>query len=79
MSISTIDESAILARVIAPNEPRLPPSVAAELLKWGFDETGKQRMSDLAEKARQGTLTPEEQAETESFERASTTASRSFG
>ena len=71
MSISTIDESAILARVIAPNALGLPPSVAAELLKWGFDETDKQRMSELAEKARQGTLTPEEQAETESFERVS--------
>lgn len=71
MSTSTIDESAILARVIGPNVPNLPPGVAAELLKWGFDDSDKQRMSELAAKARQGTLTSEEQAETESFERVS--------
>ncbi|MDB5390481.1 MAG: hypothetical protein JWM11_6127 [Planctomycetaceae bacterium] len=71
ISTSTIDESAILARVIAPHEPNLPPGVAAEFLKWSFDESDKQRMSELAEKARRGALTPDEQAETESFERVS--------
>lgn len=71
MSVSTIDESAILARVIASNEPNLAPSVAAEFLKWSFAESDIQRMSELAEKARLGSLTPEEQAETESFERVS--------
>ncbi|MDB5336663.1 MAG: hypothetical protein JWN70_2282 [Planctomycetaceae bacterium] len=71
MSSSIIDESAILARVIAANEPTLPPSVARELLKWGFDETDKLRMNDLAAKARQGSLTAEEQAEADSFERVS--------
>lgn len=71
MSTSAIDESAILARVIGSNEPQLPPSVATELLKWGFNETDKQRMSELAAKARLGTLTTEEEVETESFERVS--------
>lgn len=71
MSTSTVDESAILARVISADRPDLPPSVAAELLKWGFDESDKQRMIELASKAREGTLTPEEQEETESFERVS--------
>jgi hypothetical protein len=51
MSVSTIDESAILARVIASNEPNLAPSVAAEFLKWSFAESDIQRMSELAEKA----------------------------
>ncbi len=71
ISTSSIDESAILARVIGPNESGLPPSVAVELLKWGFDESDKQRMNELAAKARQGILTPKEQAETESIERVS--------
>ncbi len=71
MSTSIIDESAILGRIIASNEPNLSPSVAAEFLKWSFAESDKQRMSELAEKARRGTLTPDELAETESFERVS--------
>ena len=71
MSSSIIDESAILARVIAANEPTLPSDVAKELLKWGFDESDKLRMSDLAAKARQGTLSAEEQSEADSFERVS--------
>jgi hypothetical protein len=64
-------ESTILARVIAPDEPTLPAAVASELLKWGFPEADKQRMSELAAKARQGTLTAEEQAQTEGYERVS--------
>ena len=71
MSTFTTDESAILARVIAPNESSLPPDVAAELLKWGFHESDQRRMQELAAKARQGALTPEEQAQAESFERVS--------
>ncbi len=71
MSSSIIDESIILSRVIAPHEAGFPPGVAAEVLKWGFDESDQQRMSELAAKARQGSLTVEEQAEAESFERVS--------
>ena len=73
MNTSTIDnaESAILARVIAPDEPTLPVAVATELLKWGFPEVDKQRMSDLAAKARLGTLSADEQVDIESYERIS--------
>ena len=59
-----IDESTIFARVIAP-EDRMEPSAAAEFLKWGFSDADRERMSELAAKARQGTLTPQEQATTE--------------
>jgi len=62
-------EAMILARVIAPDSPTLPPAVASELLKWGYSDADKQRMTELAAKARQGTLTPEEQAESEGYER----------
>jgi hypothetical protein len=71
MSIATFDESSILSRVIAPDKPTLPPDVATELLKWGFSEADKQRMSELAAKARQGILTPNEKSETEEYERVS--------
>ncbi|HLJ10189.1 MAG TPA: hypothetical protein VKU82_03315 [Planctomycetaceae bacterium] len=73
MSTSIIEnaESTILARVIAPEKPTIPPAVATELLKWGFCETDKNRMAELAAKAREGTLTAEEQAETEGYERVS--------
>jgi hypothetical protein len=71
MNTSTIEntEATILARVIAPDAPTLPPAVAAELLKWGYSDADKQRMTELAAKARQGTQTAEEQAETEGYER----------
>lgn len=73
MQTPTIDhaESTILERVIAPDAPTLSEPVARELLKWGFSEPDKQRMSELAAKARQGTLDPEEAAETEAYERVS--------
>jgi len=73
MQTSTIDnaESTILARVIAADVPTLPESVARELLKWGFVETDRQRMSELAMKARQGILDSEENMEIEAYERVS--------
>ena len=54
-----------------PATVALPSAVASELLKWGFGEEDQQRMAELAAKAREGTLTAEEQALTESYERVS--------
>ena len=72
MGTSTVSiDALILARVIVPEKPGISPGVAEELLKLGFSEDDHKRMSELAEKARQGTLTPEERAETEGFERVS--------
>ena len=73
MSSTTVEnaEATILARVIAAERPTMSPAVATELLKWGFTESDKQHMSELAAKARQGTLTAEEQAEAEGYERVS--------
>jgi hypothetical protein len=73
MQASTIEnaESIILSRVISADASMMPESVARELLKWGFSETDRQRMSELALKARQGTLDSEENAEIEAYERVS--------
>lgn len=73
MSTSTTEnaEATILSRVIAAETPTLSPAVASELLKWGFGESDKHRMADLAAKARAGTLSEEEHAEIESYERVS--------
>ncbi len=71
MSTSTLDdpEARILARVIGGQGAALLPEVAREFLAWSFSEFDRQRMSQLAEKARAGVLTPEERAETEGYER----------
>lgn len=62
-------EASILARVIASDEPRMAPTVAAELLKWHFTDADQRHMSELATKARRGDLSAEEQAELEGYER----------
>lgn len=73
MSTSTIDdpETTILARVIGQSETPLPSAVAEEFLRWTFNDFDRQRMSDLAAKARSGALTPQEQVEAEGYERVS--------
>lgn len=75
MSTQAIDyanaESAILARVIAPGAECLSAGVAEELLQWGFPDADKRRMSELAAKARAGTLSPDEQVEVAAYERIS--------
>jgi hypothetical protein len=67
---TTIDAQ-ILTRVIAPDEPTLSPEAARGILSLSFHDQDRKRMSELAEKARQGTLTDSEREEIEGFERIS--------
>ena len=62
-------EAEILTRVISPSDPSLGRQVAEAILELGFKPTDKQRMDLLAEKAREGTLSADERAEAESYER----------
>jgi hypothetical protein len=62
-------DAEILARVIAPDAATIPVAVAAELLKWGFSDFDKRRMSELAAKARAEELTAEEKNELDGYER----------
>lgn len=67
----TLDASelGILSRVIPQGEPSFSPQFADEILKWRFSESDHSRMSELAAKARAGTMTEKEKTEAENFER----------
>lgn len=68
MSMSTV-ESDILTRVVLPENATFSRAVAEGVLALKFTPGDIERMNALAEKAREGTLTPAEQGETESYER----------
>ena len=68
--ISPVDsDAAILSRLIEPEVENLSPEVARYLLSLDFCRSDRDRMHELAAKAREGTLTPAEQHEAESYER----------
>jgi hypothetical protein len=68
-SLSASNDVAILSRVIAPEEPTLSPEAARALLSLSFPQQDRERMNQLAEKAREGKLTEKERVEIESYER----------
>jgi hypothetical protein len=68
-SVTTNTEAEILSRVIAPGEPTFPPDTAKIILTFDFGKEDRERMNQLAEKAREGTLTAEEQVELDCYER----------
>lgn len=62
-------EAAILDRIVHPDQPTISPEAAQGILALDFDQTDKQRMRELSAKAREGTLTPDEQAAINNYER----------
>jgi len=62
-------EAAIWRRLIQPAAADLSPDAARSFLSLGFAPTDKTRRRQLAAKARQGTPTPDEQAELNGYER----------
>jgi hypothetical protein len=60
-------ESSVLARVIEPEKDDLPPEVARYLLRLKFGDTDRDRMNELAAKARGGTLGNDETDELDTF------------
>jgi hypothetical protein len=60
-------EAAILARVIEVEEGDLSRSAAEYLLSVRFGEHDVSRMNELSELARQAKLTPQQQAELDSY------------
>ena len=67
MSVNT--ETAIWERLIRPDRSDLPPLAARALLKLDFDRKDRSRLNKLAEKARAGSLSVEEEAELENYRR----------
>jgi hypothetical protein len=65
----TATESAILSRIIEPDQPALPAPVARLILEWRFALDDRRRMHELLEKAKDGTLTRSERTEAETYER----------
>ncbi len=62
-------EGAIWGRVIRPAQDGLSAEAAQAFLGLRFDQADRQRMHELAEKAREGILTPEEKEEVAAYER----------
>ena len=69
-TLTANSEVAILSRIIDPDEPTFSREAARSILAFDFQPKDRERMEELAAKARAGTLSPEEQIEIENFERA---------
>jgi hypothetical protein len=65
MATDTIEPSDLLSRLDMP----MTPAAAESVLLWKFTDQAVDKMDELAEKARQGTLTVQEQAAVDLFER----------
>lgn len=63
----TSHEGTILRRVFRPELGDLPATAAHWLLTVDFAREDHARMADLLEKAREGDLTPDEEAELEDY------------
>jgi hypothetical protein len=70
-TLSSTTEVAIWTRVIHP-DGEISPQTARALLKLEFDAGDQQRMHELAAKAQEGTLSPEEEHEIDNYERVGT-------
>ena len=67
-AVETFD-TAILTRAISPSRSTLSREAAQEILRWDFSPEDQQRMAELSTKARHGDLTPDEEAEIDSYVR----------
>lgn len=56
-------ETAIMSRLIRPEDGSLTPEAAEGLLRIKFEQRDLDRMHELAEKNQNGVLTPQEQTE----------------
>jgi hypothetical protein len=62
-------EVAIFSRVLEPEQATLSAAAARAILALTFPEADKDRMRELSAKAQEGTLTDDEQAEIDNYER----------
>lgn len=62
-------EGAIFSRVLQPDRGSLPVAAARAILELGFSQDDQERMRALSAKARDGSLSADEQAEINNYER----------
>ncbi|HEX4796913.1 MAG TPA: hypothetical protein VH370_24190 [Humisphaera sp.] len=65
--MATVTPADIFSRIIDPGNPTLTPEAAQALLRFGFSEADQARIADLARKSNEGSLTPDERDELESY------------
>jgi hypothetical protein len=61
--------SEILVRVINPSEGGMPVEAARVMLQFKLAPSDRDRVNELAAKARNGSLTPDEEAQLREYER----------
>jgi len=66
-TVNANGEATIWARIIQPENDGLSPDAARALLELRFCERDRARMSELAEKNKEGRLSEEERAELEGY------------
>jgi hypothetical protein len=66
---TVLSERAVLSRVVLREEEDSTPELARVILKLDLPEEDRQRMHELAAKAREGTLTPAEKEAVATYER----------
>jgi hypothetical protein len=69
MSIDATTETAIFERIVLVNESATIQRAAESVLAMDFSGEDRQRMQILADKAKQGALTAEEEQAIENYER----------
>ena len=69
MPLNATSETAIFERIVLPNDPGLGEQAAHSILAMQFGPEDRKRMQVLADKAKQGTLSPDEDQEVENYER----------
>jgi|SRR5271157_4866714 len=62
-------EVAIFGRVLEPDQATLDVAAARAILNLDFKQTDKDRMRELLAKAKEGTLTANEEVEIDNYER----------
>ena len=67
MNAATLNETAILSRVIQPSRGDLPTEAAEAILRFDFDPVDRQQMHELIQKNQEGELSLEEQRDLESY------------
>jgi hypothetical protein len=60
-------EADILERIIQPGDADLSPEAARVILSWRFSDPDRDRMTELSERAAEGTLDIDERRELDSY------------